>query len=35
MEANEQPKWMYRSPEGEEYGPYTRLELRQYVAEER
>ena len=35
MEANEQPVWMYRSPEGEEYGPYTRLELEQYVAEDR
>lgn len=35
MAANEQPCWMYRSPEGEEYGPYTRLELEQYVAEDR
>ena len=35
MEANEETRWMYRSPEGEEYGPYTRLELKQYVAEER
>ena len=26
---------MYRSPEGKQYGPYTRLELEQYVAEDR
>ncbi len=27
--------WMYRSPEGDEFGPYTRSEVRRYAAEGR
>lgn len=29
------PKWMYMSPEGDEYGPYSNSEVRLYMAEGR